>query len=99
MASSYCDNSAVQVLLSLKAGGPRGEAGTVATIAREARSTAAAATARHLASPASRESLSPVARGRGAYLEGIRNRLFLKYTGVDYEFYNSDAMRYRSGAV
>ena len=99
MASSFCDNSAVQVLLSLGTNGAREEARTVATIALEARMTAAAATARYLASPAAREAIPAVTRGRGAYLEGIRNRLFLKYTGVDYEFYNSGVMRYRSNTT
>jgi hypothetical protein len=31
-------------------------------------------------------------------LQGLRNRLFLKYIGVDYEFYNVYDMRYRGGA-
>ena len=96
MASSFCDKSAVQVLLSLGTDRARSEAGTVATVARESRLTAAAASARHLATPEARASLPSATRGKGAYLEGIRNRLFLKYTGVDYEFYNSEVMRYRS---
>lgn len=99
MASNFCDNSAVQVLLALGAGRARGEAGTVAQVARESRLTAAAASARYLSTPEARSSLPSVVRGRGAYLEGLRNRLFLKYSGIDYEFYNSDVMRYRSGTL
>lgn len=32
----------------------------------------------------------------GVLLQGLRNRLFLKYLGVDYEFYNVNDIRYRS---
>ena len=33
----------------------------------------------------------------GALIQGLRNRLFLKYAGIDYEFYNVYDMRYRGG--
>ena len=31
----------------------------------------------------------------GALIQGLRNRLFLKYAGIDYEFYNVYDIRYR----
>mgnify|MGYP003603896903 FL=1 len=33
---------------------------------------------------------------RGAYILGLRNRLYLKYLGVDFESYNHHDLKYRS---
>jgi hypothetical protein len=34
---------------------------------------------------------------RGDFIQGLRNRLFLKYAGIDYEYYNVYDQRYRDG--
>lgn len=93
MSSSLCNNP-VLAALTAAAGGAVStaarEATTVASAAREARSLAAWSNAASL-------------RGRRLSgddrLQGLRNRLFLKYIGVDFEFYNTRDMRYRSTAV
>lgn len=37
--------------------------------------------------------------GFGDRVRGLRNRLFLKYLGIDYEYYNVQDVRYRSAAT
>jgi hypothetical protein len=69
------------------------EAGTVVSVVREARTLAASASARTEIVRAS--AVPGPDRERGIYIEGVRNRLFLKYLGVDYEYFGSDVMIYR----
>lgn len=92
MSSSLCNNPILAALTTSASEASRGaarEAATVASVAREARSLAAWSNA-----------TSP--RGRRLAgddrLQGLRNRLFLKYIGVDFEFYNTSDMRYRRTA-
>ena len=35
------------------------------------------------------------ASATGSFIKGMRNRLFLKYAGIDYEFYNVHDLKYR----
>lgn len=90
--SRYCDTSAIDALLKLAgtAPGDRAQtgAGTVLQVVQESRAAAGDASARAWASVSPRDS--------GPFIEGLRNRLALKYLGVDYEYYNNDSMRYRS---
>lgn len=82
-----------------------GEAGTAVATLQELRSGAAASNARlpgavELANlpqiPASGMVFGSEPGMYGVLLQGLRNRLFLKYLAVDYEFYNVQDIRYRS---
>ena len=61
------------------------EAGRIASIAAEARSVAVASAA--------------VDPSEDRELVGIKNRLFLKYARIDYEFFNFYDMQFRSTAL
>ena len=90
MSSNPCNSSALTNLLGSLGGAntnAAAQAGSVASMAREARSVAVSSNAGRpgFASSASCE-----------FIQGLRNRLFLKYAGIDYEFYNPYDLRYRT---
>lgn len=98
MTTSLCNAGGLQGLLDSVRGSSanaRRQAGDMAGVAREARSVAvtANAAAETLALRTRRAGFATAMRG--AYLQGIRNRLFLKYAGIDYEYYNVHDLRYR----
>ena len=75
-------------------------AGAASAPAAEARAAAAAAREmRLLAGAASGLQPDLGEADRPTRIQGVRNRLFLKYLGVDFEHYNTEDMRYRGGAV
>lgn len=90
MSSKTCDTSAVLAALqqlASKNSNAASEAGAISAVAKEARSLASNINAIRW----SGKSLDGAER-----TQGLRNRLVLKYVGIDYEYYNTDDMRYRS---
>jgi hypothetical protein len=90
MSSNPCNSSALTSLLGSLTGSNANalaQAGSVASMAREARSVA-------VSSNAGRPGFA--ASSSGEFIQGLRNRLFLKYAGIDYEFYNVYDLRYRT---
>lgn len=93
MSSNPCNASALQNLISSLGGAgvnAKLQAGTLASAAREVRSVAVSA---NTARPGF------ASTQRGALIQGLRNRLFLKYAGIDYEYYNVYDQRYRDGVA
>lgn len=101
MSTNLCDTSALSNLLSALNGSSTNalsELSTVAAIATEARSVAVAANSESYGT-ASGSSSGSVLSGNtvtGAMIQGLRNRLFLKYAAIDYEFYNIYDLQYRT---
>lgn len=96
---SLCDATALDKIISLVDGTAAAalEARVVASIARESRLLASeVAGAMDVAS--GNTSGGSFSRMPSA-IDGVRNRLFLKYVGVDFEFYGSDMMRYRTSVI
>jgi hypothetical protein len=60
-----------------------------ANLANQARSVAVASNSNNVAFGSA---------ATGEIIRGLRNRLFLKYAGIDYEFYNRQDLQYRSDA-
>ena len=75
---------------------PASQALTASAAALELRSLAAAASGQRDAQM-ERIAGAPNPSG-GDAAQGLRNRLFLKYWGIDYEFYNFSSMHYRGAA-
>ena len=95
MSSSPCNSSALASLLGALTGSganARFQSGQLADVAREARSMAVSSNS-FRSSPHGTVGFG--SRSSGEFIQGIRNRLFLKYSGIDYEFYNFFDMRYR----
>ena len=90
MSSNPCNASALKNLISALGGASdnaRFQAGSIASMAREVRSVAVSSNARR--------NVGFAEPSRGAFIQGLRNRLFLKYAGIDYEYYNVYDIRYR----
>ena len=107
---SRCDTSAIGKILDVlkpTPGNARKEAGDLVKIVQEARSVIVSD---NLNNPqfatsefdklgngtiTNEGTVGSALSMRGAYVLGLRNRLFLKYMGIDYEFYNVHDIRYR----
>jgi hypothetical protein len=119
-----CDTDGLKALLGTLRGSvdsARAQAGSLATVARESRSVAAATNAERpnfatatgeglgIGAAAGSDAAGPGARPpatgpgltgsvpsmSGVIFQGLRNRLFLKYAGIDYELYNFPDTVYR----
>ena len=102
MSTNLCDTSSLSNLLNALTGSSSNalnELSTVAAVATEARSVAVAANTESYGTTNS--STGAVGSGStvtGVMIQGLRNRLFLKYSAIDYEFYNIYDLQYRTMA-
>ena len=98
MASNPCNPSGLNGILS-SLGGSRanaqGQALAMAAAALEARSVAVSSNANSAYANGSGGNVGFASAMRGQYINGRRNRLLLKYAGIDYEFFNVYDLRYR----
>jgi hypothetical protein len=97
MASNPCNSSALTGILSSLTGSrtnAQSQAAALASAAREARSVAVSSNAGSAFANGKTGAGFATAMS-GEYIKGLRNRLLLKYAGVDYEFFNVYDLRYR----
>jgi len=91
MTTNPCNTTGLNNLLSSLHGSPniaaRRQAGIANAIALEARS---ALVSNNIRNPGFASLMT------ADVLQGMRNRLFLKYNGIDYEFYNTSNLLYRT---
>ena len=95
MSTNPCNTTALTNLLSSLNGSSSNalsEIATVSDVMREARSVAVASNTNNYGTVAAGSTVT------GAMIQGLRNRLFLKYSGIDYEFYNVYDLQYRTTA-
>lgn len=100
MASNPCNPSGLKGVLSSVTGSQANaqrQALALASAALEARSMAVAANAgsAYASGTVSGGNAGFASAMRGQYIDGLRNRLLLKYAGIDYEFFNVYDLRYR----
>ena len=99
MASNPCNPSGLNGILTSLTGSrtnAQSQALTMASAALEARSMAVSAnTGSAFANGGMGGSVGFAGAMRGEYIQGLRNRLLLKYAGIDYEFFNVVDLRYR----
>jgi hypothetical protein len=102
MASSLCNTGGVSSILSALGGSTpnaRSQAAMLASLAQEARSVAVSSNSAMASDPLAGGSAGFASAMRGEYIQGLRNRLMLKYSGIDYEFFNVYDLRYRDGVA
>lgn len=102
MASSLCNTGGVSSILAALGGATpnaRSQAGVLASLAQEARSVAVASNSVAASDPLMGGSAGFATAMRGEHIQGLRNRLMLKYAGIDYEFFNVYDLRYRDGVA